>query len=197
MRTPTNIYTPLAWYWKGPIGIFSSADMRLVPETDANYQAFLSARGGVSPWPTDSNGEQTIAALDGVLAQYGLSTGLAIATLSQLQDYAGSKVLSLLSAMRLYTVDGATIKSDSTVGTITHLLALSTWGQSNPTATDNWIANDWSSTPVTGAQFVALAPLVGAYAQLIYGTELNMVLAQITAGTITTTAQIDSFAWTL
>ena len=117
-------------------------------------------------------------------------------TAAQLQAYANAKVNALLAATNPYTAAGVTLKADATGATIANLLALSQWGAANPTVTENWIANDLSVTPITGAQFAAIAPLVGAYAQLLYGTQLAAVLAQIADGTITTTAQIDAYAWT-
>ena len=117
------------------------------------------------------------------------------ATIAQLQEHANAKVNALLTATNPYTAAGVTLKADATGSTIANLLALAQWGTANPTAIENWISNDLTVTPITGAQFVALAPLVGAYAQLLYGTQLAAVLAQIAAGTITTTAQIDAFAW--
>ncbi len=118
-------------------------------------------------------------------------------TLTQLHVYATTKAAQLLSATRSYTAAGVTMKADASAATIANLLALAQWGTTNIASSENWIANDYSIQPVTGAQFVALAPLVGAYAQLIYGTQLAAVLTQITVETITTTAQIDSYAWTV
>jgi hypothetical protein len=118
-------------------------------------------------------------------------------SVAQLQAYADSKVGSLLSAMRSYTAGGVVLKSDATGTTVAYLLGLQQWGAANPTMTQNWVANDFTSTPITGAQFVALAPLVGAYAQAIYSTELAAVLSLIAAGTITTLAQVDAYGWTV
>ena len=117
-------------------------------------------------------------------------------TKSQLQSYAGSKASAMLANMRSYTADGVTLKSDATSATLANLMALAQWGAANPTASFNWIADDYSSAAITGAQIVAIAPMVGAYAQLIYGTELNAVLSQISSNTITTMAQIDAYGWT-
>lgn len=114
-------------------------------------------------------------------------------TLAQLQAYANAKAAAFLSAMRTY----GPLKADATAETVTDLMALEQWGAANPTLTSNWIANDNSITALTGAQFVASAPLVGAYRLLIYSTELAAVLFGITSGTITTFAQIDAYAWTV
>ena len=70
-------FQPRAWYWSGPLGVFSSAAKAIVPATDAPYQAWRAAGGAPTPWPRDDSGAQTAAALDAVLAPYGLTTGLA------------------------------------------------------------------------------------------------------------------------
>jgi hypothetical protein len=87
---------------------------------------------------------------------------------------------------------GVVIKADASAETITDLLACMQWGAANPTATKNWVANDGTVTPITGAQFVALAPLVGAYRQTLYSDKLGACLGQINSGEITTFAQIDA-----
>lgn len=118
-------------------------------------------------------------------------------TIGQLQAYANAKVTALIASTRQYTASGATLKADATGPTIANLLALAQWGAPNPAAVENWVANDMSVTPITGAQFAAMAPEVGAYAQLIYGTQLAAVLEGIAAGTITAAAEIDAYAWTV
>lgn len=115
-------------------------------------------------------------------------------TQAQLQAYAGGKIAVLLGNMRSYTVSGVTLKSDATPATLADLTALIQWGTANPTLSQDWVANDFSTAMITGAQFVALAPQVGNYALSVYAA-LASVLGAISADTITTTAQIDAFAW--
>ena len=145
---------------------------------------------------TDSQWKQAIIGFWGVENGQLVQMPASAPTKSQLQSYAGSKASAMLANMRSYTADGVTLKSDATSATLANLMALAQWGAANPTASFNWIADDYSSTAITGAQIVAIAPMVGAYAQLIYGTELNAVLSQISSSTITTTAQIDAYGWT-
>ena len=73
----------LDWYWSGPLGVWGSARGALVssPNTDSAYQNWLIANGTASVWPYDESGNQTFAALDDVLVQYGLSTGHVIGNL--------------------------------------------------------------------------------------------------------------------
>ena len=115
-------------------------------------------------------------------------------TLAQLQDYAGDKAAALLANPRPYT-SSVTIKSDATAATLANWLALMDWATRNPSASTQWVADDFTVTPITATEIGALGPLVGAYAQTVYG-ELATVLGEIASATITTTAQIDAFAWT-
>lgn len=132
-------------------------------------------------------------------APYGPIAAFIVAPLTkgQLTAYTSTKVAQMLNATRTYAAAGGTIKTDATAGTISHLLALQQWGASNPDAINNWIANDGTVQSVTGAQIVAIAPLVGEYAREIYSTEMTNVLSRIEAGSITTIAEIDAYPWTV
>ena len=154
-------------------------------------------------WPggslTASNGEaffiQPGAGVGWTVSGAGLAAPSAPAqTQAQLQAYAGGKIAALLGNMRSYTGSGVTLKSDATPATLADLTALIQWGTANPTLSQDWVANDFSTAMITGAQFVALAPQVGNYALSVYAA-LASVLGAISADTITTTAQIDAFAW--
>ena len=116
-------------------------------------------------------------------------------TQAQLQAYASAKADSLVAALRTISADGVSIKSTSTDSAIGKLNALAAWGAANPSATTIWTADDLSTVTVTGAQIAAVAPLALAYSMAVYGAALPAVLAEIAAGTITTTAQIDACAW--
>lgn len=120
----------------------------------------------------------------------------ATVTQAQLAAYATQKAASLFANARSYTAGGITIAIDATQGTRTDLGDLVEWGTANAAAVQPWIDNSGNVTEVTGAQFVALAPLVGAYALSGY-SELAAVLGEIKAGTMTTTAAIDAAGWTV
>lgn len=111
-----------------------------------------------------------------------------------LKALASALAAGLLSGARLYTAAGVTIAIDASQGTRTDLTNLMQWGAANQSAKQPWIANDGSVTLVTGAQFVALGPLVGAYALAVYAA-LADVLAKIDTGAIATIAQLNSYAW--
>jgi hypothetical protein len=70
------MYNPTNWYWEGPQGVFSSAQGKIVPTDDAAYEAWRAGGAAPTPWPKDALGAQTAAALDAVLAPYGVKTGI-------------------------------------------------------------------------------------------------------------------------
>lgn len=60
------------WYWIAKTGsIYSSKRNALVYTYDYSYLAFLEQNGAASPWPVDTNGNQTSDALAQVLTFYG------------------------------------------------------------------------------------------------------------------------------
>jgi hypothetical protein len=184
------IYNPFNWYWlvTGNVSqVFSSAAGNYVPVGDATYVAWLN--GGSSPSRIVSEQEllEVLAAqAPSVKAQFKAG----------LLAYAQAKASGLIAGLNSYTADGVTIKSDATATTRTDLNARAAWGASNQTASDPWIDNLGGVTEVTGAQYVALAPLVTNYWLSIYPA-LATVLTAINASppTITTFAEIDSAAW--
>lgn len=61
----------LNWYWIDSKGrIFSSSKNALVTAFDPGYLAFIAVNGKASPWPTDTNGVQSAAALQAVISYY-------------------------------------------------------------------------------------------------------------------------------
>lgn len=140
---------------------------------------------------------QAGAGIGWTLANGVLSAPVVVApvlTVAQAQAYASAKANGLLGAMRSYTSGGVTLKSDATSATLADLMALAQWGAANETASQNWVANDYSVMAITGAQFVALSPLVGGYSLSVYAA-LASTLTGIAGGSITTTAEIDAVAW--
>jgi hypothetical protein len=117
-------------------------------------------------------------------------------TATQLITYTNAKAQTLLNKARSYTAAGVTIMIDASQGTRTDLGDLAQWGAANTAAAQAWVDDNNTVTSVTGAQYVALAPLVGAYALSIYAVLASALTAiQATSPTITTTAQIDALAW--
>jgi len=64
----------------------------------------------------------------------------------------------------------------------------------NPAQTFNWINANGSVVSLNATQILAMGVALGTFVQSTY-TALGAVLAAIAAATITTTAQIDAFAW--
>ena len=184
------------WYWLGSPGLYSSSAGALIPASNSAYVAWLAGGNSATPWPKDSTGAVTAAALDAVLTANGLPpTGLAPLTAAQLVAYAFGKVGSLLATARSYTLaTGVAVKCDATTATEANLVGLNAWGTAAPTATQPWIDNFGAVTVITGAQAVALAESVVAYGQSVYAA-LAAVAQEIAAASVTTTAQIDAASW--
>jgi hypothetical protein len=112
----------------------------------------------------------------------------------ELAAHANSKAGVLLAAARTYVVGGVAVKADATSGTVADLLALQQWGLANSSLSSNWLDNAGVVTPLTGAQFVELALLVGPYRMAVFNA-LGAVMQAINNRTIATLAQIDSAPW--
>lgn len=154
-------------------GVKRDADGSIIPNDPHNidwqaYQSWLGAGNSTPPAPAP--------------------------TQAQLLSYGKAKADALLATARQYSAGGITLLIDASQGTRTDLGDLAQWGEANPTATANWLDNADGVTQATGAQFVAMAPLVGAYAMSVYAV-LTPLVTSVKAGTITTAAAIDSAAW--
>jgi hypothetical protein len=79
------VYTPRYWFWLADDGrLFSSKIEALVTTDDPDYVAWTQQYGGMpTAWPRDLAGNQTNAALDDVLSEYGLSTAGALSSHTQ------------------------------------------------------------------------------------------------------------------
>jgi hypothetical protein len=72
-------YNPRAWFWLAEDGrVFGSAASKTTDVEDDAYKAWSEDGSVATPWPRDDAGKQTDAALDDVLAPYGLATGTAV-----------------------------------------------------------------------------------------------------------------------
>lgn len=198
---PRIAYNPSNWYWLGqPIGqsspiVYSSSVGALISTSNAGYVAWLALGNGATPWPKDETGAITTAALDDVLTSVGLPpTGLTAPTKTQLQVYANSKLTTLFTVARTYSLGSVSVKCDTTTTTGANLAALNAWGTANPAATTQWVDNFGAVTQITGAQAVTLASDVIVYGQSVYAI-LASAMTGIAGNTITTTAQIDALSW--
>lgn len=195
-------YNPLNWYWKNSAGaVYSSAENATVAQTDAGFEAFLTAGNTPTVWPSDTTGAQTNAALYEVLQPYGLGSALAPApTQAELVAYAGTKQEALrdgginVNVGSTSTPDEVNVASDAdgrtlVTGCVQLIGVASQAGQSAPTF--QWINNDGTQITLTGPQMMTVALKLGGFVQATYST-LGAVLAAIAAGTIATYAQIDT-----
>lgn len=67
-------YNPLDWYWAAEDGrLFASARATSVQPSDKEFAAWKASGRAPTAWPRDDAGAQTDAALQEVLAPYGIS----------------------------------------------------------------------------------------------------------------------------
>ena len=197
-------FTPASWYWATADGrIYSSASAAIVPSTNTDYTAWLAAGHAATVWPKDASGAQSGAALDEVLTSFGLPAS-SPPTAPQLIAYAEAKQVALcdggitVNVGTASTPDEVNVASDvkgrSLVTGAVQIVGLASQaGQAAPTF--NWINDGGVQLMLTSAQMMKIGLTLGTFVQATY-TALGTVLAAISAGTITTTAQIDAAtAW--
>ena len=188
-------YNPSNWYWTvagSTSQVWSSARAIYVPVTDTAYAAWLAAGNLPSRILNEAELLEVIQQqAPGSYPQFP----------SGLVAYAAASWAKLLAAGRLFNVatSGASAVSvlcDGKNSTRADLALLTLFGQANPTGTKVWVDNGGVSTVLTGAQFVTLATLAGNWTSDTYPA-LQTLLGEINASppTVTTTAQIDAYAW--
>lgn len=66
-------FNPLNWFWTASDGrVYSSAKNNLIIPWDFAYVSFLNAQGGITPWPVDTLGKQTTAAMQVIMTPLGI-----------------------------------------------------------------------------------------------------------------------------
>lgn len=181
------------WYWAGTPGVYGSARGALVadPTTDADYLAWrCDGTRNPTAWPTDEVGVQTVAMLDLVLTNGGLPpTGLATVSKADLIAYAASKRWRVETGG--ITLNGARI--DTARDSQAMIANAYAYVTASGAASISYKANSgWVTMDAATVKAVALA--VGAHVQACFAFE-ETVAADIEAGTLTTTAEIDALAW--
>lgn len=168
------------WYWLASDGrVYSSARLAQLTTSDAGYQAFVAANGGAGSWPQDASGNQTLAALQEVLSAYGAYVDL--------KAYTAAKRFNIETGGT--TINGTLIATDrESQAMISGAFNMAT---NNPSFTTQWKNDDGTFTALTAAQIISLAVAVGNFVSSCFSKEATTVAA-ITAGTITTTAQVDA-----
>ncbi len=182
------------WYWRGNLGVYGSARGSLVadPVTDEALRAWThdGSRNPTS-WPKDESGIQTTAALDAVLAAFGLPlTGLTPLTKNDLVTYANAHQWSL--AIGGYTIEGRLWATDVVshgliTGKSVRLL------QPGAPSSIRWQTSMGFETIQT-ADFLAAAVEIADFVQATFDA-LNLIVNAIEDGAITTYAEIDKASW--
>lgn len=178
-------YDPFNWYWKADDGrIFSSIRSAIVAADDATYQAWLAAGFAPTPWPRDTAGNQSTAALQEVLTPYGL--------FADLTAYANAKQWKIAVGGHSVTINGAAVffATDETSFSLITGKAARLQLSGAPASVD-WQTGPTTFVTIAAADFIAAAANVADWMQSTWDV-LKQVLAAITAGTITTMAQVDS-----
>ena len=191
-------YNPINWYWIiGGSQIYSSSSGGVVDPTDSSYNGWRNSGRAATPIATS-------VLLDAELQRIGLPpTGLSTPSPAILKSHANAKVVSLLSAARIYSgsaVSGITMPEGVTVilcaeiPSAPDLLAINAWGNANSTSTQRWTDDAYNVFTMTGAQAVTFSNAALAYGQSVYDMLATAVI-DIGNGSITTMAQIDALSW--
>jgi len=190
-------YTPSDWYWRGPLGVYSSARQGIVSLSDATW----TAREGLAqwtPWPMDDVGEQTAEALDAVLIAAGLPpTGLATPTLLQLVAYAQNKAQAIeaggISVNIALSGPAQNVECATDPVSVGRLTAAYAFAQANPSET---VTYPFVTGPemLNAAQVTTIFNAVMGFYQATTN-ELSAAVSAINATTITSFAQIDALPW--
>jgi hypothetical protein len=173
-------YNPFDWYWLADDNrVFASARQVIVTNTDATYMAWVGAGGVATVWPRDGAGNQTNAALQAVVAPYGIFVNLIYYAANARFNKASGGV----------SVTGLVYNTDVVSrNTINSAYAFST---ANPAQTFSWKLSDGSFVTLDQAGVAKLNNSVSTFVQDCFTCESNTV-ASINGGTITTRANVDA-----
>jgi hypothetical protein len=181
-------YNPSNWYWVvagSTTQVFSSASGTYVQISDATYVAWLAAGGH----PTRIDTEASLIA---VLAQQAPS--VVVQTPAGLATYAAAKQAAIMAGGISVNVGGTNAEMvDASTDTMSLVLlqgAVSI-AQAKPGATFPWVQDNGVAVTLTAAQVLVIFATVSAFLQATFAA-LAGVLAAISAGTITTKAQVDT-----
>lgn len=161
---------------------------------------FLSQRS-VAPNYVPVTGEQLStpepATQDQLVAWFGGSGYTSPPSYENLILYAGFKQSDLAGGGVTVNVNSSgsplNVLCSTDVNSKTDLNGLFLMAQINSGLTVPWV-NGAGTITLSAAQILTMAPLVGEFLQETYAA-LSAITAEIVAGTITTTAEIDSYSW--
>lgn len=181
-----TLYNPRNWYWLvgSPAQVFSSQALTYVPTTNAAYVAWLAA--GYFPTIIDNEAD-----LIGVLAL--AAPDLAPQTVLGLAAYAQRKQSIVQGGGITVTLESQSVQAYTDAGSMALLQGALVLAQATPTRTFQWVG-ETSAATLTATDIETLFTAVSTFIQATF-TTLATVLTAITAGTITTGAEIDTAAW--
>lgn len=180
-------YNPYDWYWLADDGrLYTSARQQVVAQDDATYLAWCGPAGaperGPTRWPHDDAGLQTDAALQDVLKPYGLWVDL--------RGYAADKRWRVETGG--ITVGGVTVATDDRSKTM--IMGARIKADVDPGYVVGWKGADGGFVELSAPQIIAISDAVLAHVDACFAAEAA-VSAAIADGAVTTTQQVDSWAW--
>lgn len=171
---------PANHYWIRDDGvIYASASQSIIASEDGAFAAWKAAGNRPTRWPVDTDGVQTVAALQDVLTPYGLFADMLAyaANVRYLKEIGGITVNDIALATddrSKQMIMGARVAADA-----------------NPDFSTPWVGGDGVIYPLTSEQVIAISNAVLAHVASCFATFAE-VKAAIDAGTIATTAEIDA-----
>ena len=172
------------WYWLADDGrLFCSAKQAIVDASDADYVAW-SVSNGPTPWPRDTTGNQTVAALQDVLTPYNLYVDLTAYTANARYEHASDGVV-------VTSLGGAVPFLSDPLSRNTVNSAYDFMTQKGGGYTVQWKLSDGTFITLNVAQMTTLMNAMATFVQSCFTCESTTV-AGIVGGTITTQAQIDA-----
>jgi hypothetical protein len=170
---------PTNYFWLAEDGrVFSSLRETTVSGDDADYLAF---KQGYTPrdWPRDEAGEQSDAALHGVLGPHRIFVNLSYYTTHVRDIFVNSGI----------TVNGRPFATDPITLSSLNSAAIYTQGKGN--LTFSWKLPDGSWVTLSNTDILALQNAVSKHGQDCFDCEAD-TLDAIAAGTVTTREQVDA-----
>jgi hypothetical protein len=171
------MYNPHDWYWINGDGRIYASKRQII--VDASDPEFISAGAATTPWPRDSEGDQTDAALQGVLAPYSLFVNLEYYTADVRNKKSNGGVV----------VNGLPFASDPV--TMMSLNAAYIYTIDKQTNAFSWKLPDGTFITLDTAGVKDLQSCVAGFGQSCYTCE-DEVLTGIEGGTITDRTQVDA-----
>jgi hypothetical protein len=196
----SKLFNPFDWCWVKSDGktVYSSKSQSYLTTGTKAFKAWAADDTAPTLWPKDETGEETDAALQAVLSEYGLMLPDGEQSTETLKAYAEAKRATLASGGFAYNVAASgkpaeVIEANTDLVGRLNLSGLVTLAQMDAEFTSTWVQSGAGRT-LTAAQIIALGVAVGTFVEQTYRT-FAKVLAGIADGSITKRAQIDAAKW--